>query len=200
MFRSVTAFSIGACALALFAWAALFSVPRASDLAAYGAFMKEKTLASTSSHFASATKQRRSGVRKDIWFAQEDNSRLHYRIESASSVLTLLPQDQKMDLVETLQEMRCWMQDKLYTGPHSEPMQQMRYLEAAEGVYRYSTQQFLAQTVSLSLFRTPGHELSFNLHPRQAFLKGVGQDVSFVISGKVPQFQAQHFKASFQGS
>ena len=36
----------------------------------------------------STTQQQRKGVVKEIWFTQEDNSRLHYRIFSESSLLT----------------------------------------------------------------------------------------------------------------
>ena len=141
--------------------------------------------------------QMREGVRKEIWFSQEDKSRLHYRIESDSSVLTLAPSKGKFDLIENLSNIRCWMQEKLYEAD-SIDMQQVRYLKANEGIYRYSQQQFLASSVALSLFRLPGHELATPISTRDAFLKGNAQDISFSVSGKTPQFEAHQFTASLR--
>ncbi len=141
------------------------------------------------------THQNRSGVRKDLWISQQDRTRLHYRIDSKSSVLTLLPIDDKMDIIENLQQIRCWMQDKLY-AQGSSSMQQMRFFEADQGTYQYSTQQFNANSVALSLFRIPGIQLPIVVDPKTAFLRGIAQDVSFSIAGKTTQFQAQRFKAT----
>lgn len=141
------------------------------------------------------THQNRSGVRKDLWLSQVDRTRLHYRIDSKSSVLTLLPIDDKVDIIENLQQIQCWMQDKLYTQG-SAPMQQMRFFEADQGTYQYSSQKFTANSVALSLFRIPGIQLPTVVDPRTAFLRGIAQDVSFSVAGKTTQFQAQRFKAT----
>jgi hypothetical protein len=171
-------------------------VVRQRDITRYKKFAaKTKELATSRS--ASATNQRREGVRKDIWFTQEDRSRLHYRIDSEASTLTLLPIDDKLDIIENLEHIKCWMQDKLYLAGES-PMQQMRFFEADQGTYQYTTQQFLAQTVTLSLFRIPGHALPLRFDPSAAFLRGIAQDVSFSVSGKTTQFQAERFKATLK--
>ena len=77
-------------------------------------------------------------------------------------------------------------------------MQQMRFFEAEEGLYRYNLQQFLAQSVTLSLFHLPGHNLPTTVNTEKAFMKGLAQDVSFSVSGKTPQFQAKQFKATIR--
>jgi hypothetical protein len=144
----------------------------------------------------STTDQQRKGVVKEIWFSQEDKTRLHYRIRSESSLLTIQPKGKGLDLIEKLQNIQCWMQDKLYDpSATAGPMQQLRFLAAEEGLYRYTSQEFLAQSVTLSLFRLNGHDLPKETLAAQPFLKGVAKDVSFGISGKSPQFQAKHFKA-----
>ena len=147
------------------------------------------------------THQNRSGVRKDLWLSQQDRSRLHYRIDSKSSVLTLLPIEDKLDIIENLQQIKCWMQDKLYAQGNV-AMQQMRFFEADQGIYQYSTQRFAANSVALSLFRIPGNQLPSSIDFGAAFLRGIAQDVSFSIAGKTTQFQAQRFKATLlsQGS
>lgn len=144
------------------------------------------------------TKQNRGGVRKDLWIVQEGGLRLHDRIESASSTLTLTPVDDHMDIIENLNQIHCSMQDKI-VEQDGKWIQQVRYFDANTGVYQYSTNRFTAQAVALSLFRLPGKDLPSSLLKSSPYLKGVAQDVSFAVAGKASQFQAKHFKASFVG-
>lgn len=169
---------------------------RTSDLDRYRSLMQDRALAS--SRAPSPTNQHRKQVRKDIWFTQDPFSRLHYQISSEASLLTLTPIQNKFEIVEELQGIRCWMQDKLYVeSATDEPMQQSRFIEAEEGQYRYTTQEFTASGVTLSLFRIPGHEIpSEELEEEDAFLKGIAHDISFLFSGKTPQFQAENFQAT----
>ena len=162
--------------------------------------LKCEQMLSCSKAIAKATKdqqthQTRGGVRKDLWLSQENQTRLHYRIDSQSSILTLLPIDDKLDIIENLQQIKCWMQDKLYVQG-STLMQQMRFFEAEQGIYQYSSQRFAANSVALSLFRIPGIQLPNSVDPKAAFLRGIAQDVSFSIAGKATHFQAQRFKAT----
>lgn len=174
---------------------------REKDIAAYKQLVGPQESRSSQKQIASTSHQTRQGVRKDIWFAQEDGSRLQTRIESQSSLLTLHPKGNRFEVIEELQKIRCWMQDRLYTvAGTGSSMQQMRYLEADTGTYLYSTQQFAAQSVALSLFRLPGHALILNQDPSSAFVQGIAQDVSFAVSGKSPQFSAKNFKATFSKS
>ncbi|HEY5259527.1 MAG TPA: hypothetical protein VIJ46_02685, partial [Rhabdochlamydiaceae bacterium] len=61
---------------------------------------------------------------------------------------------------------------------------------------QHLSQEFLAHSVGLSLYRLPGHSLPLKTIHSTAFLKGIAKDVSFSISGKTPKFQATDFKAS----
>lgn len=180
---------------------ALFLRMRPSDLATYRADQARRQQITTSqSKPFSSTTQNRLGVRKEIWFTQEDHTRLTYRIESRSSLLTLLPNQDKIDVIENLEDLKCWMQERLLYNTTDGKQQQVRLIEAAKGSYRYTSQQFIANSVTLSLFRLPGHELQLSLNPANAFLKGIAKDVFFSISGKTPQFHAQHFQASLTPS
>lgn len=194
--RATLISSLALCVLTI-VWIVCFCMIREKDLHFYQNLMKEKAIASTNISYSS-TNQMRKGVRKDIWFAQDDDSRLQYRIESVASVLTLLPVKNKFEVIETLQNIKCWTQDKLYfNGQSQTPMQQARYLEANEGIYHYGSQQFNAHGVTLSIFHLPGHKLSTQfLDSKKAFLSGLAKSVSFTVSGKTPQFQAEQFKAS----
>src|SRR5579872_4110349 len=115
-FRRITLISCILFAAVLLLWIFEFYQVRESDRAAYRQFKltQQKIPANPSQALAASTHQIRQGIRKDIWFSQEGNSRLHYRIESRSSVLTLLPKENKIDFIENLEGIKCWMQDKLY--------------------------------------------------------------------------------------
>lgn len=171
------------------------TVVRQGDIDLYKTLIHERTLAS--SHPSSSSNQERKQVRKDIWFSQDEHSRLHYHIASESSLLTLTPVKNSFEVVETLHGIKCWMQDKLFaTEDTEEPMQQSRYIEAEEGLHHYSTQEFTARGVTLSLYRLPGHLLpNESIDKEKAFLHGKAHDVSFFFSGKTPQFQARQFQA-----
>lgn len=190
MFKKTAIFStlILGCAVSCWLFKLLYISQKDRDR--YAQMMaRGKTIARVSQNQES--QQQRLGVRKDLWLAQEDKSRLHHCILSQTSLLTLLPVDDKVDIVEHLQNLHCWMQDKLYPDT-----QQVRYFEAEQGLYQYSIQKFTASRVALSLFRLPGSQLPSTIDPKKAFLRGVAQDVSFAIAGKATQFQAEQFKAT----
>lgn len=196
MYKQATLFSIAGLGIILLVSLFHLTIVRQSDIDQFKKFASKGKEVATSAPFKAAN-QEREGVRKEIWFTQEDHSRLHYRIDSKTSTLTLLPTEEKVDIIENLQHIKCWMQDKLYLSGGN-PMQQMRFFEADTGTYQYTTQQFLAKTVALSLFRFPGHALALHFDNDDAFLCGIAQDVSFSVSGNTSKFQAERFKATLK--
>lgn len=177
-------------------WIYQFAVIHPNDVELYREMVQQKEIAS--SKCPTPTNQHRKQVRKDIWFSQDDCSRLHYQIASEGSLLTLTPIKNKFEVVETLQGIRCWMQDKLLCDETGEDLtQQTRLIEAKDGVYRHTTQEFKANGVTISLFRLPGHHLPKDpADENDAYLSGVAHDISFLFSGKTPQFQARQFEAT----
>lgn len=175
-------------------WIYQIAIVRSSDISRFNNMIRERDI--VSSEAPSQTNQHRKQVRKDIWFAHSDGSRLHYQIASAGSLLSLTPVGNKFDVVESLQGVKCWMQDKLSREGQG-PMQQARLIEAETGLYRYTTQEFTANSVLLSLFKLPGHELPLEpLESDEPFLSGIAKDISVIFSGKTPQFQAENFEAT----
>jgi hypothetical protein len=199
MFRGVTLLSLLFFFVCALAWSAFVCIVRPSDIAFYKKMLREQEAASKSQALSSCAYQTRQGVRKDIWATQDDGSRLHYLIESDSSLLSMHVKQNHFDIVENLEKIHCWMQDKLYFTNEKRPMQQVRFFEADQGTYYYSSQKFAAQSVALSLSRLGGHDLKDFDH-QNAFVRGIAEDVTFCISGKNPQFQAQNFKAHFTPS
>ncbi len=175
------------CGVVLF----LFVLPRVSDKEAYGKLCSRQELASVST--LKSSDQKRKGVRKDAFLVQADGSRLHHRIDSASSTLFLVPNQGKFDIVEDLQNIHCMIQEKVVSVPTFS--QQMKFLRAEEGKWSYAKQEFAAKSVTLSLLKLPGKELPASVNEKEAFLKGLASGVSFSLSGEKPNFHAEEFKA-----
>ncbi len=158
MFRRTTLFCLLSLGILTLLWGLTTLRIRPSDVSHFKKRFKQEETAASKNLF-STSQQERHGVVKEIWFSQEDKSRLHYRISSESSLLTILPEGNNFDLIEKLEKIKCWMQDKLSDPGAGAVRQQVRFLAAEEGLYRYASQEFLAQSVALSLFRLNGHEL-----------------------------------------
>lgn len=197
MFKRARQFGKIIFAFIFLACIAQFVIVRKGDVIMYKKMLQDYETHSTVRSLPNAAHQIRTTVNKEIWFTQEDQTRLQYRIHGESSLLTLEPVGKKIHIVENLNQVRCWMQDRLYLQTaSSQPMQQMRFWEADHGVYRYTTQDLIAQDVNISIFRLPGHTLPYTCDPRIAFLNGIANNVSFSITGKTPQFEATQFKAT----
>ena len=138
------------------------------------------------------TKQIRTDVQKDLWIFNE-GFRLHHRMESPRSILTIYPKGDRCELVEEMQDMKCYLQENVQMEGRS--MQQIRFIASASGTYYYSNQYFDAHQVFLALFRIPGNRLETELDFNEAFLKGVAQDVLLSFAEAPPHFQAKKFKA-----
>ena len=195
MFRKQIALSLAVISGSALLWTMLCLVVSEKDRTFYKSLLEQKHAISSSSTLANSY-QKRQGVRKDIWSVTPEGRRLHHRLESVSSLLTLIPKGNKIDIIENLGELKCWMQDKVFM--EGSPMQQVRYFEAREGAYRLLAEDFSAHNVSLAVHRLPGENLPAPGKLNTPFLKGVAEDVFFSLSEKTPQFKAHHFVATFK--
>lgn len=147
--------------------------------------------------------QNRQIVQKDFWIMQ-GSERQHLRIQSQESELIVHERKGKLEAVEKLQHLDCWMQEigngsssilqKIAPESHD---QQVRHLTAEEGIYFYPSHHFIAQTVQMQFFRMPGHGLPETIDSTFAFFSGTATEVNFSACGKSPTFTAQHLHASF---
>ena len=138
--------------------------------------------------------QIRTGVSKDLWITDEALGRLHHHIESPHSILTIYNHGNRLELIEKMEGMKCYLQEKIESDADTF-IQQIRFIESTEGTYHYSDHHFNAPSVFLALFRIPGQTLFTDLKLEQAFLKGIAQNVSLSFAEDRPNFHAQKFKA-----
>ena len=156
---------------------------------------KSKLQQSLSDSAVMTASQSRKKVRKDIWVSQPNHQRLQNRIDSKTSLLTLTPHKGSLEVVEQLQDIQCWSQEKIYTTGAA-PSHQLRILQAQEGSYSYKTQTFEAANASLALCKIQGLSLPIQPQTHEIFLKGTASQISFTVESGVPLFKADQFKAS----
>ncbi len=145
--------------------------------------------------------QHREQVQKDFWIPQ-GRQRQHLRILSRQSELILHERKGKLEAVEKLRGLECWLQEiggggSILQKKAVNDSQFVRHLTAEEGCYFYPSHHFLAQNVQLQFFRLPGRTLPESADPGLAFLSGTAAEASFSACGKLPTFTAEHLHASY---
>jgi len=126
--------------------------------------------------------QDREKVQKDIWFSGE-SFRPHLRITSDNSKLKLMQEKSSAILVEELNNIECWMQDKI---DMSSKMQHIRHFTAKEGIYNFISHNFRAKEINLDFFTFPGITLPNNFSPHQSYLNGTSDDLTFSFRNRIP--------------
>ncbi len=150
--------------------------------------------------FAAATtgEQSRQQVRKDLWIVQSPSERIHDRIESEKSLLILQPKQNSIEVIEQLQGVQGWIEEK-NQGSTKTASLQLRHFVAKEGIYFYKNQNFKAFNVLLSLYKIQGDPLHWEQKLHTPFLQGTAEALNFSLQGGTQLFQATQFSASLQG-
>ena len=138
--------------------------------------------------------QMREGVLKDLWVHDEKMGRLHHRIESPRSILTVYSIDKRIKLVEQIIEVKCYVQECVEKG-EGHCIQQVRYIESDEGTCHYTDLHFEAPLVFFALFRLSGENLPISFDLKESFLQGVAKHVSLSFLSQKPYFHAEKLKA-----
>ena len=191
-------FFLATCAIAYFDHVRL----RPKDRSAYDHFVRlnsgQRARHALETHPAT---QLREQVQKDFWIPQ-GHQRQHIRILSQQSELILHERKGKLEAVEKLRGLECYLQEigtsrSILQKKSLDETQFVRHLTAEEGSYFYPSHHFLAQTVQLQFFHLPGSILPESVDPSLAFLSGTATEASFSACGKTPTFSAQHLHASY---
>jgi hypothetical protein len=137
--------------------------------------------------------QYRQNVQKDIYIV-DDDQRMHFRIFSSNTNL-FLNQKEKIHIIETLNDLQCWMEDN---SQKEIQHKQVKYFQAKTGSYTYPTHQFIANQVDMQFFLLKKDEkISSSINPKNSYLQGYANEVNFILSEKKPNFHAIGFQASF---
>jgi len=163
-----------------------YTLPK--DLKKYEEALKkapEKTLPAPSS-------QQALHVRKEIWHTQ-GHQRLHYLIESDTSTFWITSSSKKLHVQEVMTPVVCMIQERLNDNPS--PTQELKILQAAQGIYDFTKRSFSTQDVQLSFYILPGSQLPDTLPIEPAHFQGSAHNACFTLTSQGPSFHAEKFKA-----
>ncbi|MEI8301516.1 MAG: hypothetical protein WCG10_07925, partial [Chlamydiota bacterium] len=138
--------------------------------------------------------QIRNRVQKDLWHFN-GSQRLHYQIRSDHSTLLITSSHHKISLQESMDNVVCMIQDKLYEDASHHPLQQLKILSAAHGIYNFNNHHFEADRVFINFYTMGGFALPENLPSQQADLQGIAKTASFTFANQGLCFHAEKFKA-----
>ena len=187
------------------------------DIASYQAMMAESTHENNLDH-AITSQHFRKDLQKDVFIAR-DNAMLQLRLRSKEAWFSLERMNGKTDIVETLRDVSCWLQeDLLYrfsnglvvttqdsfwlaiipaaVAMHAIPQQRLVYLEANKATYDYEEEKFVADDAKIWRYVMEGHALTELVEKQKALISGFAQHVVISFGKQGVIFKAEGFKAT----
>lgn len=137
--------------------------------------------------------QKRKEGTKDIWIVK-DGIRYHHHVKAPTSTLTVIPREKNLELVENIENMRCWYQEKKFMKDHI-AQQRIHYYKAANGMYLYHGHELLSQDLFVAIYDCEGSDIKYEIQPLFLYFKGTAQDSVIQFVDKTPQFHATDFHA-----
>ncbi len=142
---------------------------------------------------ALASQQRREGMQKSIWYTK-GNERLKMFMLSEAATLRVRKQSGTSGVVEEMEQLRCWVQEKLL--PQSKE-QLVRYFEAQTATYSYDHSTLNTDEIRIIAFRAPGDLLPAQAKENSISIRGVADKAKLHLAGDSFEMEAEHLHASF---
>lgn len=143
-----------------------------SDKAAYENL---QNLTKTDTAKESKTRQDKTNVRKELWNPY-GGKRLHTRLISDSSRLTLARSEGKEEVVEEMQNVFLLTQEEL-----KDNFQTLRIVIAKEATYFFKDERVVAERVKLFRFKLPGEILPEEFPTEKPLMEGEAKWVEFYL-------------------
>ncbi len=77
------------------------------------------------------------------------------------------------------------------------PMQQVRYFTANQASYHFKNRTFLANDVTIYVYKTPGHQLTLTYNPENTIMEGTAESAEFTFFHETPSVKMYNLDASF---
>lgn len=162
------------------------------DVVKYQALVEDSaTIKSKKSLEIHPTTQKREGVQKDFFFINNEE-RLHMKMQSKESTLTLYQNKGKFEAVEHLKEIFSIVQEEIDSKHNT---QAVRTFLAPSGIYTFPSHQFIADSAELAFYQLEGTKLPPISTLPKPFIRGSADRVVFDATTKTPAFSAEHLRA-----
>lgn len=187
------------------------------DLAAYKAMLSEANGDSREEQKLDSLHTRQN-VQKDAYIARK-NAVMQFRLKSKDAQLSLQRAHGDTDIIETMEDVTCWLQESLLyrfgngvtissqdlfwpslypaaVALHAAPEQRLLYLEANKATYDYSKEKFFADDARIWRYVVPGHTLTEEIDKQKAMISGVAEHVVITFGTNGIMFSSVGFKAA----
>ncbi len=129
---------------------------------------------------------------KDLW-VNKNGKRFHYHLESPISRIILKHEEDGTEIIEEMEDMRLWIQDRIVTSPR--PLQEIRFIQSPLSTFHFSNQELKTQKSFIALYTTPGKDLSLHLKPELVSLRGRADTFDISVDNDGVKFSAKGFTA-----
>lgn len=104
------------------------------------------------------SKQSRSNLQKSLFFGSGDQRR-QLRLHGSTAELALEKSGRKIAIVEYMQGIEGWMQEKLHIAADGKEKQDILHFTGTKGTYHYVDEKLFADDVHLTRYTVEGHDL-----------------------------------------
>jgi hypothetical protein len=193
-----------------------FGLYSQKDVASYRAMMAESVGEETQERSVKSQHFRKE-LQKDV-FIERSSGVFQFRLRSKDAWFSLERMKGKTDIVETLEDVVCWLQeDFLYrfaegalissqdpfwpalvpaaVALKAVPQQRVVYLEANKAMYDYDGETFVADDARIWRYIVPGHELTETVDKQKVLISGDAEHVVISFGKQGFSFKAEGFKA-----
>ncbi len=158
--------------------------------------------------------QQRQGIQKDVYFFH-DGQRLQTRLRSSDSTMVLDNQEEGLEIIEKMQNVKGAMQEELYyllpdgrevvhladgmdlSGKDAWiPMQRVRYMEADFATYYYNSEKLMADGVKIYSYIMPSHKLPDSFNEAKPVMTGTARSIECSLAGRSMAFRADELQLS----
>lgn len=187
----------------------LFQWTTESDKNAYYQLMHQNDKTPKSTFINYQVRQKRFNITKHLFFKKNEH-RLQMCLRSLNSELVFDHQENKTELVEHFNDLKCIFQESLfYTSSDGKeektfvpesivssvnpetpipqattlmPKQNVQYMEATQASYRYQTKELVAEEVKVSRYILPTHQFSSSLPHLSSLMHSRAKKIELSLS------------------
>lgn len=127
---------------------------------------------------AYSAEQVRQGITREVWY-KNGTQMFKALLKAEEAEIAYEGIDTQLKLVEHLQGVKVWMQERLYMVG-GQPMQSIAYFEAEHALYKHSEKEIHSENVEMASYEFPGHELNLN-SPQLAQLTMSGSATNLIV-------------------
>lgn len=172
-------------------------VPSREDVQSYHQLMVESSSKEHDQKEDYKAIQKRIGMHKQI-FHYDGDSRLEIRLGSAKSELVLERENEEIVIVENMEDLKCYIQEKFIKKSTAEPRQQILVLTSDKASYDYKKEKLITDKIKIARYDIPGVILTEDLENFKPILSGEAESAEFDLKGSHFNFKSNQFKAKIQ--